>query len=122
MNPFADVSRSGMTWYNSFGPLGKSSVSSLVFFRRSTKSGVSKPPGTVEVMDWYPDGVARPDGVSAPAPGAAADRDGLSSSSSSSSGSDSSSSSSSSSENQSRTTSMAHLLLRPPQSLPTDLD
>lgn len=96
MNPLALVSRSGMTWYSSFGPVASSvSVPARVFFRRSMNSGVSSPPGTVDTIDWYPDGVARPLGVSAPAPGAAAERLGRSSCSSSS-GSDSSSSSSSS--------------------------
>jgi hypothetical protein len=53
MKPLDEVSLSGMTWYKSLGPLGVSSVSvpRVVFFRRSTKSGVSNPPGTVEVTE-----------------------------------------------------------------------
>jgi hypothetical protein len=52
MKPLEEVSLSGMTWYKSLGPLGVSSVSvPRVFFRRSTKSGVSNPPGTVEVTE-----------------------------------------------------------------------
>ena len=101
MSPRTDVCFSGTTWYNDRGPVSSSLSLDDPVFRSSRKSGVSRPPATVDTTDVRPEGVSRPEGVCKPSVGA------VDSGASSASDSDSSSSSSSSSAGRSVNTPVA---------------
>ena len=90
MSPRTDVCRSGTTWYNERDDESPTSETLDAFLRNSKKSGVSRPPATVETTDAMPEGVSNPEGVWSPSAWVSV----ASSSSSSSSSSLSSSSSS----------------------------
>jgi hypothetical protein len=98
MKPLTFVVFSSITLYSSFGAADMGSTDSVPAreessrsLRTSKNSGVSSPPGTVETMDWVPEGVSRPS-----AGGWEEEEEGKRSSAASESASDSSSSSSSS--------------------------
>jgi hypothetical protein len=66
--PLTAVCFSGTTWYRLLGPLSPtaSDAALVEFFRSSRKSGVSRPPATVDTTLVIPDGVSRPEGVCKP--------------------------------------------------------
>lgn len=92
ISPRTAVCFSGTTWYRDLGPLSTASLCALpAFFRSSRKSGVSRPPATVETTLAMPEGVSMPEGVCIPSIGVDSAASSSSSSSSESSSSDSSS-------------------------------